>query len=299
MPKPSEHEVSEGILLAAGQSTRSGAITKTVPKVMLPLGPDYPILHWLLAEKIKAGISPNTVVLSETDKVSASVIENYLQEDSKRQQAWRSKGMDDEADEDEALRRLSKVSFAYQPSGRAGTAIALAKALHTSTMADSDYFEVSYGDDLFWPKKEGDPTQVQNLVNTHRRVGASVLTLMPVPPKEAHKYGVPVLGEEVEENIYRLKALEEKPLNPKSNYAQFGSQILRLTIKHYISQLEPSPSGEFVLAEAVSNFAQEGEVYGAVFDGQRFDTGNRDGYDKAYKFFSRQGPKAISLKGQP
>src|SRR5690606_25584277 len=112
-------------------------------------------------------------------------------------------------------------------------------------------------------------------------------------------YGVPILGEQVEESVYRLKALEEKPLNPKSKYAQFGSQILKFSVMHHISRLEPSPGGELVLAAAVSNFAEEEAVYGVVFDGKRFDTGNRDGYDKAYKFFSRQGTRAISLTDHP
>jgi UTP--glucose-1-phosphate uridylyltransferase len=69
-----------------------------------------------------------------------------------------------------------------------------------------------------------------------------------------------------------------------SNYAIIGRYVLQPEIFDVLENTEPGKGGEIQLTDALRTLAKEdiaGGVYGVVFRGRRYDTGDRLDYIKA------------------
>lgn len=82
----------------------------------------------------------------------------------------------------------------------------------------------------------------------------------------------------------KLIGLEEKPENPKSNYALTGFYLYDKKIFAYINDLKPSSRGEFELVGANNFYLKEGKVDYRILNGFWIDTGSLDSLFKAAEF---------------
>lgn len=71
----------------------------------------------------------------------------------------------------------------------------------------------------------------------------------------------------------RAISIEEKPKQPKSNYAVTGLYIYDNTVVQKARSLQPSPRGEFEITDLNNLYLQEGTLDVAFVDGKWLDTG--------------------------
>ncbi|HET8958232.1 MAG TPA: sugar phosphate nucleotidyltransferase, partial [Microcella sp.] len=88
------------------------------------------------------------------------------------------------------------------------------------------------------------------------------------------------------DDVVKITDLVEKPApgTAPSNLAIIGRYVLKPQIFDVLEHTEPGKGGEIQLTDALlelANDASSGGVYGVVFRGRRYDTGDRLDYIKA------------------
>jgi UTP--glucose-1-phosphate uridylyltransferase len=182
---------------------------------------------------------------------------------------------------------LGQVHFVRQgvPKGL-GHAVLCAKS-HVG----QEPFAVLLGDDLI---DERD-TLLTTMLEVQERTGGSVVALLEVDPGQVHMYGCaavePVDAASVgggDAEVVRVTGLVEKPdpADAPSNLAIIGRYVLHPAVFDVLERTGPGRGGEIQLTDALATLADMpvedgGGVYGVVFRGRRYDTGDRLDYLKA------------------
>ena len=115
---------------------------------------------------------------------------------------------------------------------------------------------------------------------------ATIIALLEVDPASAHMYGIATVEPTDEHDVVRVTGLVEKPPagTERSNYAVIGRYVLKPEIFGLLEHTAPGKGGEIQLTDALQTMAHDdvaGGVYGVVFRGRRYDTGDRLDYIKA------------------
>ncbi len=150
---------------------------------------------------------------------------------------------------------LKHLNYTYQ-EGEGGIAQALGLA---EFFAGSESICVILGDNII----ESNICQaVANFKN--QKDGAKILL------KEVHdaqRFGVAELRGD------RVVGIEEKPKNPKSNYAVVGVYLYDATVFEKIRRLKPSGRGELEITDVNNFYVQEGKLTYEILDGWWTDAG--------------------------
>lgn len=88
---------------------------------------------------------------------------------------------------------------------------------------------------------------------------------------------------EFDEN-HRAISIEEKPQQPKSNFAVTGLYIYDNSVIQKARDLQPSPRGELEITDINNLFLQEGTLDVATMNGAWFDTGTFESMYEAITF---------------
>jgi UTP--glucose-1-phosphate uridylyltransferase len=110
---------------------------------------------------------------------------------------------------------------------------------------------------------------------------------MEVDPEHIHMYGVAAVEPTDEDDVVKVTQLVEKPKkeDAPSNLAIIGRYVLGPDVFDILEHTEPGKGGEIQLTDALQELASGGGggggVYGVVFRGRRYDTGDRLDYIKA------------------
>jgi len=150
---------------------------------------------------------------------------------------------------------LRRLHYAYQ-EGEGGIAEALALA---EEFADGDRICVILGDNII-------EKSVRHAADEFRQQdrGAKIL-LKEVD--DAERFGVA----EIAGN--RIVNIEEKPKQPKSNYAVTGIYMYDATVFDKVRRIEPSDRGELEITDVNNLFIREGTMTFAFLDGWWTDAG--------------------------
>ena len=120
---------------------------------------------------------------------------------------------------------------------------------------------------------------------------------MPMDPADSHRYGVPVVKEDLGEGSLRITGLVEKPQPSEapSSYAAIGGYVITPGIVDELREAtrrwEENPHGEIYLTDAINRYARDRAVYGQVIDGTWYDTGNPLAYITAQMAFGLAHPE--------
>jgi glucose-1-phosphate thymidylyltransferase len=137
------------------------------------------------------------------------------------------------------------------------TAGGIAQALGLAARwADNDSVAVILGDNIFQDDVRGDISSFST--------GAKIF-LKAVP--DAHRFGVAELGNE------RVLSIEEKPKQPKSDYAVTGLYLYDPEVFDIIKTLTPSGRGELEITDVNNAYLREGTLRYAVLKGFWSDAG--------------------------
>ncbi|HMM62450.1 MAG TPA: sugar phosphate nucleotidyltransferase, partial [Candidatus Saccharibacteria bacterium] len=130
------------------------------------------------------------------------------------------------------------------------------------------------------------------LKEAYNKTGKSVISLIEVDKKDADKYGMAEIGNEISERVFKLNGLVEKPgeANTPSNFASVGSYLLTPDIIPIIAKEIVGVGGEITLADSINELARLDEVYGCFIDGVWHDTGDQLKYLKAVVDVALESP---------
>src|SRR5581483_5572819 len=120
--------------------------------------------------------------------------------------------------------------------------------------------------------------------------GRPVVARMEVPEEETSRYGI-VAGINEGERRFRITDMVEKPkTNPPSHYAIIGRYILPPDIFPVLQKTGRGAGGEIQLTDALRQLVQQGDFYGYIFEGKRYDAGEKIGYLKATVDYALKHP---------
>jgi UTP--glucose-1-phosphate uridylyltransferase len=125
------------------------------------------------------------------------------------------------------------------------------------------------------------------MLEVQEQKNATVVALLEVDPDSIHLYGAAAVEATDEDDVVRITGLVEKPdrEHAPSNLAIIGRYVLRPEVFGILEHTEPGKGGEIQLTDALQTLAADteiaGGVYGVVFRGRRYDTGDRLDYIKA------------------
>lgn len=269
----SRPNVVKAVVPAAGLGTRFLPATKAMPKEMLPIV-DKPAIQYVVEEAAGAGLND---VLIITGRNKDNLV-NHFDGVPELEYTLQNKGDEGKLGKVHAASELAEVHFLRQ-----GQPLGLGHAVGRARMhVGNESFAVLLGDDLIDAR---DPL-LDRMVEVHNTREVTVVALMEVPPESIHLYGCAEVEATDEPDVVRVTALVEKPSREEapSNLAVIGRYVLRPEIFDIIDDLEPGRGGEYQLTDALNILAAgEGEapVYGVVFKGRRYDTGDRADWIKA------------------
>jgi glucose-1-phosphate thymidylyltransferase len=148
--------------------------------------------------------------------------------------------------------------FTYEIQDEAG---GIAQALSLAeNFADEDDIAVILGDNIFQDS--------ETLYNTIKSFDSgSQIFLKQV--SDAQRFGVA----EVDDNSKKVLSIEEKPENPKSDYAVTGLYLYDNRVFDFIKQLKPSGRGELEITDVNNWYIKQGEMKFSVLDGFWSDAG--------------------------
>lgn len=264
--------ISKAVIPAAGLGTRFLPATKALPKEMLPVV-DKPAIQYVVEEAVNAGLS-HVLMITGRNK---NALENHFDRAVELEHLLKAKGDDDRLDLVSEATGLADIHYVRQ-----GDPLGLGHAITKSqTFVGNEPFAVLLGDDLIEEKSN----LLKEMLKLAESKKASVVALMEVPPAEVSKYGVVKPGMRVG-NVLEIAGLVEKPKieDAPSNFAVIGRYVLQPGVFDVLTKLQPGVGGEFQLTDALNQMAIDadlaGPVLGIIFDGRRFDTGDKMSYLK-------------------
>ncbi|HYK03720.1 MAG TPA: UTP--glucose-1-phosphate uridylyltransferase GalU [Thermoanaerobaculia bacterium] len=262
----------------AGFGTRFFPATKVIPKEMLPLV-DKPILQYGIEEARDSGMDKLVIV---TSKGKESILDHF-DRTAELERSLRERGKDELLAEVDAVSRMVDLIAVRQKE-----ALGLGHAVLAARDAVGyEPFAVVLPDDVILAEL---PCLLQ-MRRVFEDTGRPVVALMEVTPEETTRYGI-VQGELVSDRRFLIKDMVEKPKSdPPSNYAIIGRYILTPDIFPHLENTQRGAGGEIQLTDALRQLVQSGDFYGYVFEGTRYDAGEKLGYLKATVDFALRHPK--------
>jgi UTP--glucose-1-phosphate uridylyltransferase len=261
-------KVKKAVIPAAGLGTRFLPATKSEAKEMLPVV-DKPAIQYVVEEAVRAGMEDILIITSRGKRTIEDHFDRSIELETRLEQV----GKFDELKEVREISDLARVHYIRQPEPLGlGAAVALAEP-HVS----GEPFAVLLGDDIV---VSGNP--LGEMVGVYDTYGRSVIAVQEVPRSEIHLYGA-VAGEFVADNLVRATGVVEKPLAEEapSNLAIVHCYVLTPEIFDVLRVTPPDAKGEVQLTDALNLLAVQQAVYAYVFEGVRYDVGNKLGYLRA------------------
>lgn len=254
----------KGIILAGGSGTRLYPLTKVISKQLLPVY-DKPMIYYSLSTLMLSGIKEILIISTPTD---ISLYEKLLKDGSHL-------GL--------------KISYKVQPSP---DGLAQAFILGEEFIGD-DNVTLVLGDNIFYGT--GFTELLRKSVKTVTDENKAVVFGYEV--KDANRYGVVEFNKNKE-----VVSIEEKPVNPKSNYAVVGLYYYPNDVIEIAKNVKPSNRGELEITTVNNIYLNEKKLKVELM-GRGFawlDTGTIDAINNASNFIrtieERQGLKVACLE---
>jgi UTP--glucose-1-phosphate uridylyltransferase len=283
-------KIRVAVFPAAGLGTRFLPATKAQPKEMLPLV-DRPLVQYVVEEARQAGIERIVIVTGR----GKNAIEDHFDTSFELERMLEERGKNGLLDQVREVSELIPVSYVRQKQ-----ALGLGHAvLQARDLVGSQPFAVMLGDDIVDAKVPC----IGQMMQVYERRGNPVIALQEVPRAETRQYGI-VAGEKVEDRVVKITDMVEKPApdNAPSNLAIIGRYILPPEIFEILDRTGSDVGGEIQLTSALKTLLERRPIDGYLFEGKRYDAGDKLGFLKATVEFALKredlgGPFREYLRG--
>jgi UTP--glucose-1-phosphate uridylyltransferase len=283
-------KIRVAVFPAAGLGTRFLPATKAQPKEMLPLV-DRPLVQYVVEEARDAGIERIVIVTGR----GKNAIEDHFDTSFELERMLEERGKSELLDEVREVSELIPLSYVRQKQ-----ALGLGHAvLQARDLVGREPFAVMLGDDIV----DAEEPCIGQMMRIYERRGNPVVALQEVRREETRQYGI-VAGEKIEDRIVRISDMVEKPdpAEAPSNLAIIGRYLLPPEIFEILEETRSDLGGEIQLTTALKTLLSRGPIDGYLFEGKRYDAGDKLGFLKATVEFALKredlgGPFKEYLKG--
>lgn len=280
---PTKAKIGKAVIRAAGFGTRMLPATKALPKEMLPVA-GKPLIQYAVEEAAASGIE-TVIVVTRGQK---SLIQGHFAPDRSLELFLEHHGLSGYANLVRGLPKIAEMKFVEQrePLGLAH-AICCARPL-----VGDDAFVVLLPDVIIVSREP----VVRQLIRAHQETGGSIVAVREVEPEDVQRFGIVKIGTAAmgqSKRSFRIAGLVEKPAAARapSQIGVFGRYLLEPLIWSSIAKTSPDNSGEVQLTDALNLLCQGQPLFGARFEGQHYDAGDRLGYLKANLEIALQDPR--------
>jgi len=278
-------KVKKAVFPAAGLGTRFLPATKASPKEMLPLV-DKPLIQYGVEEAVASGIDDVVIITGRGKRA----IEDHFDVSFELEHELREKKKYKLLKEVERISNM--VSFSYI---RQRQALGLGHAVLCAEKAvNGEPFVVILSDDIIDSKVPA----TKQMMRVYAKYQSPVLAICEVSEDEVSNYGV-IDGVEVEDGVYQIKDLVEKPPKDKapSNLAIIGRYILTPDIFDALRRTKPGKGDEIQLTDGLKDLLSRRPLYAYKFKGKRYDAGDKLGFLKAtVEFAVKDGSLGASFR---
>jgi len=278
-----KHPIKKAIIPAAGWGTRFLPFTKAMPKEMLPII-DKPVIQYVVEEVVAAGIEDIVIVTSFQKRA----IEDHFDNSLELERHLEKQGKKEELAQIQNIAELANFIYIRQKGKQYGNAVPV---LSARTVVNNEPFVVLWGDEFIM----SDPPRLVQMLEAYKKHPGVVISAVRIQEKsKLSRYGI-ADAEHVEENVFKIKRIVEKPMPDESpsDLAVHGAYILPPEIFDVIKALKPGKGGELWLVDAINELINIGfPVYGCeIKNGRYYDTGNKLEYLKTVMSFALEQPE--------
>ena len=242
------------MLLAGGQGSRLGILTKNIAKPAVPYGGKYRIIDFPLSNCINSGIE-TVGVLTQYQPLE---LNDYIGNGA----AW------DLDREGGGVHILSPYQQIKGTEWYKGTANAIYQNINFIDRYNPEYVAILSGDHIY-------KMDYSKMLEYHKKNDAAcTIAMLEVPWEEASRFGLMFVNDDGS-----IREFEEKPKNPKSNKASMGVYIFtwKLLRKYLIDDENNPDSGNDFGHDVIPAMHEAGEkMFAYKFDGYWKDVGTID-----------------------
>lgn len=265
----SEKMIKKAVIPAAGFGTRFLPATKSQPKEMLSVV-DKPLIQYGVEEAVESGIEKIAIITSR----GKSTMEDHFDASPELEQFLAEKGKIEFLKEVERISSLADFFYVRQKKALGlGHAILMAKSF-----VGKDPFAVLLPDDIF-----DCPTPcIKQLIDVYEATQAAVIVLGRVDEEGTKKYGI-IKPKQISERVFQVEDMVEKPGPEKafSDLGILGRYVFNPEIFEAIEETPADHSGEIQITDAIKRLLETQPVYGYLFEGKRYDAGDKLGFIEA------------------
>ena len=262
-------KVRKAVIPAAGFGTRFLPVTRTIPKVMLPVL-NEPAIQFSAREAARAGIEHIAFVISRGQEAT----NDYFQPVPALERALEERGDAKLLGEMHEISSMVETSFVYQDEQLGlGHAVLMAK----DAIGDEP-FAVFLPDDIIF----SDSPVIGDMIDVFGEYGSIVIAVKQAPDEAIPSLGV-IDPELLRDKIYRVKGMVEKPRleDAPSNLAIVGRYVLTPEVFAALEDVRPGAVGEIQLTDAIDAVRANQGAYAYEITNDHFDVGTPVGMLKA------------------
>ncbi|WP_320536360.1 UTP--glucose-1-phosphate uridylyltransferase GalU [Pseudarthrobacter sp. IC2-21] len=266
--------ITKAVIPAAGLGTRFLPATKAMPKEMLPVV-DRPAIQYVVEEAVKAGLDDILMITGRSKRA----LEDHFDRAPGLERTLELKGDKQRLASVQEASDLGPIHYVRQGEAKGLGHAVLCAQQHVG----EEPFAVLLGDDLIDEAED----LLTTMMEVQQKTGGSVIALIEVDPSQISAYGCADITTIDGEDYVRVNSLVEKPAvgEAPSNMAVIGRYVLHPSVFGVLENTAPGRGGEIQLTDALQTLAAgKGDgsgVYGVVFSGRRYDTGDKLSYLKA------------------
>ena len=253
-------KVKKAVIPAAGFGTRMLPITRAQPKEMLPVV-HKPVIQYVVEEAYYSGIREILII---TGKHKRAIEDHFDRNELPKKDRF--------SEELEKILEEVDIYFVRQREQKGlGDAVRYAEAF-----VGDEPFALLLGDTITLPPC------TKELIQMYSKYKTSIVAVEEVPMERVSLYGV-VKCKEIGPSVYLIEDLVEKPSinEAPSNLAILGRYVLTPKIFECIKETKPGKGGEIQLTDAMRILNTRERMYAYLFDGRRYDIGNKLDWLKA------------------
>lgn len=273
-------KIKKAVFPVAGLGTRFLPATKAMPKEMLPVV-DKPLIQYAVEEALASDIEQIIFVTG----FGKGALEDHFSTNLQLEITLREREKNDLLDAVQSL-VPSSCNIVYtrqqEPLGL-GHAIWCARDI-----VGDEPFAVILADDLI----KSEVPLLKEMITEFDRLRASMMAIIEVPEEDTSRYGI-IEAEEELNGCVQVKSMIEKPApgEAPSNLAVIGRYILTPRIFKHLGKNKKGAGGEIQLTDAMSALLEEQPIFGFKFAGERFDCGDKAGFQLANIAFALERPE--------
>ena len=272
--------IKKAVFPVAGLGTRFLPATKANPKEMLPVV-DKPLIQYAVEEAIQSGI---TELIFVTGRNKRSIEDHF----DKNVELEASLIASNKNLLLESIRSIipSHVKCIYT---RQSEPLGLGHAvLQAKTIINDEPFAVLLADDL----TDAHTPVLKQLILQHQKEQSSVIAIEDIPKEKTVQYGIVDVGDS-KNNLYKINSIVEKPqpIDAPSTLGVIGRYVFNPQIFDCLEKIKPGKGGEIQLTDAIQMLLSQQAIFAYLFEGKRYDCGDKLGFIKANIEFSKKHPE--------